>query len=345
MSAQINGTWQYIVLDNAVVSGYRVKRRKSVLPTPPFSGPVQPDIPGGSTWSKEAQKIVTYNGVDYIFAFWSLTAHNNPNGNNYAQILHDRYATVTLGPPGTWEITAKAWYTYKIPDTGGGDNAIFIDAFDIDLGDFIADDFVDVVDLDAQGVEVVPDVNAAALTKAGNDGYIDTDAQIPAGQMIKITARSVKEMQWYTFSSWQLVDSLTVAGDPSSIVRASDIAVHQGDRIVAFAFYNEIPRPFIPPIISTLFPVLVIQMSDAGKVWGPIGGGNPGPGPDPILGLVASMRLLQDAYIVDSDLRGTILASAEKMALEAAKEIRKLANQKLTTNSKSKRSSNQRKRK
>jgi hypothetical protein len=40
-------------------------------------------------------------------------------------------------------VSATAYYVWKFGQ-GGGDNAILIDAFDIQAGDFIPDDFVDV---------------------------------------------------------------------------------------------------------------------------------------------------------------------------------------------------------
>ena len=73
----------------------------------------------------------------------------------------------------------KAYYVWNFGATNG-DDAVLIDAFDIHAGDFIADDFVD----------VIPDASGKLSTDA-NNGYIDTTAQIAEGKPITIRARNL----------------------------------------------------------------------------------------------------------------------------------------------------------
>jgi hypothetical protein len=112
-------------------------------------------------------------------------------------------------------------------------NGVFIDAFDIQAGDFIADDFVD----------VAPDDAIKTLTTSANNGFIDTSAQIILGITEKITARdalpSGKE-----FGYWEDVPTLLYSFNPATPATVGapgnhDVVVHQNDIVYGFAYYNE----------------------------------------------------------------------------------------------------------
>ena len=119
-----------------------------------------------------------------------------------------------------------------------GAHAVFIDAFDIEARDFIADDFVD----------VSPD--SSLTQRANQDGVLDTSA-ITANETI--TARDstpsinprVKHLNGYRFNQWLVVDELTrfSAPSPGLQVNGHDIIAHPKDIMVAIAMYNEIARP------------------------------------------------------------------------------------------------------
>src|SRR5437879_332649 len=110
--AELEGTWEYRLLTHTKYTGHRVKRLASTTaPEIPFSGSIYPDTLGGSTWSRTAQSnIPTANGDNYVFGFWSLSGYNEETGSPYSQVFSDPNANVTLGPPGTWLLTARAWY-------------------------------------------------------------------------------------------------------------------------------------------------------------------------------------------------------------------------------------------
>jgi len=175
---------------------------------------------------------------DYIFAFWSLSAHDMQSFQSSAHIQTGNVANDShFG--GVWTVSAKAYYVWNFGQ-GGGPNAIEIDAFDVQAGDFIPDDFVD----------VVPDQNGR-LTGEANNGYIDTSAEIPQSASITITSRDV--IPGKKFGYWLNISSLLYSADPKSPATVGtpnphDIVAHNNDIVVAFAFYNEVKQqPSMPP--------------------------------------------------------------------------------------------------
>ncbi len=135
---------------------------------------------------------------------------------------------------GQWTVTANAYF---IPHFGPGsivnvgpDPFVWIDAFDIQLGDFIPDDFVD----------VTPDP-MGTLTVEANNGYIDTATDIAAGNPITIAARdkltSKPNKQFVYWQQEQVIGSATVGFPPDK----HDIIANNNDLVVAFSFYNEVP--------------------------------------------------------------------------------------------------------
>jgi len=162
--------WQYILLDGNASIGYRAKRRKtgSLPPTVKLGT----DAPMSDNWvSSPAPPLIHYapDNKDYIFAFWSLTAHDAQSLQSAAQIQSGNIANDShIG--GQWTISAKAYYVWNF-GIGNGDNDLLIDAFDVQLGDLIEDDFVD----------VIPDANGR-LTAEANNGLIDTSSEIDAAK-------------------------------------------------------------------------------------------------------------------------------------------------------------------
>lgn len=242
--------WQYILLRWPSNGIYRTKRRTDGPP------PVQAsslDVVGSDSWSNAAPpKFTLANGEVYIFAFWSVIGADSLSPQREAHLDFGRNASsshpgdAAMGG-GSWIITAKAFYVRDI-GLGGGNHAVLIDAFDVQAGDFIADDFVD----------VVPDDNKKSLTKDANNGYIDTTTQIAAGKELKITARQMLPTA-KKFAYWQEVPSQVISANPllPATVGAPDphdIVAHPNDIIVAFAFYDEVPPQVIGPIILHTFP-------------------------------------------------------------------------------------------
>src|SRR6476660_2531332 len=129
-----NVTWQYILLTSDV-TGFRVKRRTGG--PPPLVG-TGIDTPMSDNWvSAPAPAQIHYvpENRDYMFAFWSLTAYDAQSLQPAAQIQTGNTANDSHSG-GAWTISAKAYYVWKFGQ-GGGPNALLIDAFDVQAGDFI----------------------------------------------------------------------------------------------------------------------------------------------------------------------------------------------------------------
>ena len=234
MIATIN--WQYVILRWPSNGVYRVKRRTD---GPPPVVDMGADA-GTDSWSRTAPPTKTFNGDLYDFAFWSITGQDMLSPQREAHTEFGRTASSShpgaadMGG-GSWVLTAKAFYVRDV-GTGPGNHAVLIDAFDVQAGDFLADDFVD----------VTPDP-AHTLTPHANDGYIDTTTEIADGNSINISTRDFL-LGNRQFGYWQEIPSLLFAGNaatPPTIGAPDphDIVAHHNDIIYAFAFYNQLSSP------------------------------------------------------------------------------------------------------
>lgn len=301
--------WQYILLNGDPTVGYRVKRRKGgSLPPAVGSGT---DTPMSDNWvSAPAPPLIHYapDNRDYVFVFWSLVAHDAQSLQSAAQIQPGTVANDSH-TGGQWTITAKAYYVWNF-GVGGGDNALLIDAFDVQAGDFFPDDFVD-VNPDPKGT----------LTVEANNGYIDTTTEIAQGQpppLITVTARDflpAKQFGYWLY--WPNISPLFYAFDPMSpptvgTPNAHDIVVHYNDVVVAIALYDEVKQPVIVPPREYLYNPWWWIETHGGLV-------PPGP-PDPWLReFGAAVMLAEVANRVSPQLRGRVLEVAlEQMSLASA---------------------------
>jgi hypothetical protein len=138
------------------------------------------------------------------FAFWSVTgAADGPHVTTQNQVHV---------PVGSTEINATAWY---IPEGGGpGTPGVLIDAFDVGLGNFVDDDFV----------EVLPDGGLTA--GANNDGFVPTAK--PEDVRAYTGIHNVPFLDW------------TVIPDPDNeAVNNRDLQTAVKTNSVAFAFYQQ----------------------------------------------------------------------------------------------------------
>lgn len=298
-------SWQYVIMDISAATGYRAKRRLGGAPYPvPNSGI---DSPMANNWiSAPAPATIPYGGRDFILAFWSLTAHDLITGESAAQIQLGNFANDShVG--GVWIVTAKAYYVWNFGH-GPGDNAVLIDAFDIELGDFIPDDFVD----------VTPD-QGGALTAAANNGYIDTTTQIPKGATETIKARD--RLPGKKFGYWVPIGSLLYSNDPMAPATVGmpdihDIVAHYNDVVIAFAFYNEVEQAIGRPQSPVLYNPWWWIETHGGLV-------PPGP-PGPWLReFAAALALADSANRVAPELRASVLKIALRQLSVATATIRK----------------------
>jgi hypothetical protein len=306
----VSVNWQYIILKWPSNGVYRVKKRTDGPPPVPDTGV---DVVNNDFWTRTAPPDLIYNNDRYDFAFWSITGQDMLSPQREA---HLDGKTASSSHPGTvaagggmWIVTAKAYYVRDV-GIGGGPNGLFIDAFDIQAGDFIADDFTD----------VTPDNAAKTLTAEANDGYINTDADIVAGTSIKITARDILP-SGKQFSNWQEVSSLLTSGNPATPAMVGapgihDIVAHTGDNIYAFAFYNELPPTLRPPFRH-------YEIFDPAW-WIETRGGLVAPGPPPpwLTEYAVALSLANSASGVSPSLRSAVLQIALKQLSIAATNIK-----------------------
>jgi hypothetical protein len=295
MIASVN--WQYVLLTGGgSSSSHRVARRTAAgsSPTTVNSGV---DLPSAG-WSRAAPSEI-FNVADnrrYIFAFWSIVGRDPTTGDAAGSVQGNPANASFTG--GTWTVTATAYYVWAF-GPGSGDNALLIDAFDIDQGGFIPDDFVD----------ASPDPGGA-LTLAANDGYIDTDTQITAATTI--AARD--SLPAKQFAYWLPISSLTYAamqtspptiGSPNS----HDIVIHPHDIVVAFAFYNDV-RPRVG---------VIAREPNIYDIWWWIKThGGTGPDNPEMREYAAAVALMRIAASVAPELRREVLALAQRQLGAAA---------------------------
>jgi len=306
--------WQYIILNGSSANGYRVKRRAGGVPPPVSNSGV--DTVSSDFWnSNPAPPTIPYAGQNYVFAFWSITAVDILSPQREAHLEFGRTASSSHPGPsnlggGSWVVTAKAYYVWDF-GSGNGDNAVLIDAFDIQAGDFIPDDFVD----------VTPDDQSRTLTTNANGGYIDTSTQIAPGAAIKITARDFLPSS-KQFGYWQDVPSLLFSFNPGSPPTVGtpdvhDIIAHNSDIVVAFAFYNEVNQPIrIPRQYEIYNPWWWLETH-----WGTT---PPLPDPEPWLPqFAAALALANAATKVAPRLRAKVLEIALQQLSVASATIKK----------------------
>jgi len=301
--------WQWIILDNTT-SGWRVARRTG---GPPPTYAFGTDMPMGGNWIQLATSPLVYpKGGDptkdtYLFAFWSLVGFDSVSGQSLALIQGNPANWSQNG--GQWTITATAYY-YSNFGSGGGDNALLIDAFDLSIGAFIPDNFV----------QVTPDPTGN-LTVDANNGYIDTTTQIANGSpppALTVTAQSVlpsnKQFQYWLYfpyiPPWFFSNNPAypaTVGTPTP----QDIVVHYNDVVLAIGMYTDLPYVVTPP--SSIYNPWWWVLTGFGTI-------PPQPQPDPwLIQYAAAVSLANAARGLSPQLQARVLEIVlEQMAVASA---------------------------
>ena len=242
--------------------------------------------PPSLDWTETVNgREVTHTGV---FAFWSIAGGANGGVVDFNQLAQGVLV-------GSNDIVASAIYI----ETNGGPNGgpgVSIDAFDVNLGIFVDDDFVN----------VSPDSNLTAA--ANNDGWVPSTS---AESVIAFgSIHTVPFSEWHVFLGTEMVNNTTlnVAAESSA---------------VAFAFYKTPVAPK-PPRIDREFAlstwVSYGVMVDGG---GPTGGGPVDPWGPYVMELAAGLMLAEAAKKVNPDLKSGVMAIAAKQVSLAAAAIQK----------------------
>lgn len=212
-----NANTRYVTWNYRGKRGHGSASSDIVTPPPPSSLSTGDKFQAG--WASPTVPYVDSNGNPQIanFAFWSITG-----GTSGALVSTNNTAPVV--DVGTADVFATAWY---LPGGGGpGGPGIFIDAFDIDLGNFVDDDFVNVVPNELHdGVPVT--------STANNQGCVPTDVARDIGAYATIPIHLIP------FSDWKVVWESKPDGTPSKMTVAGQVLhVEAGAVAVAFAFYK-----------------------------------------------------------------------------------------------------------
>ena len=218
------------------------------------------------------------------FAFWSFvggangpTFSTNPN-------LHQ--------PVGTADAQATAWYVEA--GSGPGTPALLIDAFDVDIGDFVLDDFVDVV------------TDPSLTAEANLDGIVPTTVETE-------DVRAYTSIRAVPFNEWIVVEG-------TEPVSAEDLSGDHNTTAIAFAMYQTPPGGGFKPPVN--------EANGTWVSWGVTvdGGGPTGRGPVPpwnpfVLEMAAGLALAESAARVDQSLRASVLRLAAEQVKLAAGNI------------------------
>jgi hypothetical protein len=241
--------------------------------------------PPSLDWTETVNgREVTHTGV---FAFWSIAGGANGGVVDFNQLAQGV-------PVGSNDIVASAIYIET--NGGNGGPGVSIDAFDVNLGIFVDDDFVN----------VSPDSNLTAA--ANNDGWVPStsaESVVAYGSI-----HTVPFSEWHVFLGTEMVNNTTlnVAAESSA---------------VAFAFYKTPVSPK-PPRIDREFAlstwVSYGVMVDGG---GPTGRGPVDPWGPYVLELAAGLMLAEAAKKVSPELKSGVMAIAAKQVSLAASAIQK----------------------
>jgi hypothetical protein len=228
----------------------------------------------------------------YSFAFWWV---GGAAGGNFVTL-----ANPVSVSPGSTDMVAKAWFTRTnvAPKTG---TALFVDAFDIDKGSFLDDDFVVVKDANEQ-------INTQLSQDANTNGMLSTLAT----ELVDATAT----VGFKQFNRWECVRG-------QEAIMGGRVTALQGSNAEAIAFYKGGAGP---------------SLTDYGKIfaaqtwvsWGVTvdGGGPTGKGPVPpweplTLDFAAGLAMAEAAQKLHPRLRSEALGIAAKQVSMAAEQISK----------------------
>jgi hypothetical protein len=228
------------------------------------------------TWTDTSGSHTAY------FAFWSVVGAADG-----ASFSTDPNLSVTTGSS---DVQATAWY---VEEGGGGSPALLIDAFDVDIGDFVLDDFVNVV-------------SDPTLTADANlDGIVPTTTATE-------DVRAYTSIRAVPFNEWLVVEG-------TEPVSSEDLTGTRDTTAIAFAMYQSPPGGVhhgVPPVIGDSTWVSWGVMVDGG---GPTGRGPVPPWNPYVRELAAGLALAESATTIDQGLRTSVLRlAAEQVRLAAA---------------------------
>lgn len=244
----ITVNWEHIVLDERVFERFnthRVARARNrayglgegdPFPVRLHSNPDDPPT-YRSRWSPRldrdgwAPDNYTLPGDPriYDFHFWSVVATAGITFNDVYPRSNPHGTEIDPGPSfGIVNVTlhATAWYGWNRVGSGIGDSsAAYIDAFSIDAGDFIPDDFA----------VVEPDDFKGTQTLSANNGIVNTVGIDPETVRARNPTGDYPSIR-YDFDHWRPIWGANVADVPPP--PGAGISLGAGHNLEAYAYYN-----------------------------------------------------------------------------------------------------------
>ena len=219
------------------------------------------------------------------FAFWSVTGAlpDRHLGRDSAFVQTEPGLTLDVG---TTDVHATAWY---LPEGGSGSAVgVVIDAFDVNAGGFVDDNFV----------SVHPD---DGLTFAAND-----DGFVPSASLEHVMAYLTLAASGRPLEAWIVVEG-------TEAVTNEDLTVAPGSSATAFAFYHS-----YPPI-----PIGRVDTFPDGPVPPRIDWYDGRPGPmDPLISqFLAGLQIARIARGLTHELQAPVLKLAAKQITMSAQAI------------------------
>lgn len=215
--------------------------------------PLDTAVTDGGSYQAWAPPLITYDDAQGTsqsgrFAFWSVVG---ASGGAFVSTL-PALSVPVAGVP----VQATAWY---LPMGGGGpgEPGTFVDAFDVNQGSFVDDDFV----------SVSPD---GALSAAANeDGWVPATAEEHVLAFGSIHGTPLKD--------WQIIYQQPAHADSAS---GNDLHTAAGSSAVAFAFFQRPEggwRWDLPPIAAGTWVSWGVMVDGGGPTgngpvdpWGPL---------------------------------------------------------------------------
>jgi len=271
---------RYVVWESR---GYRHKSGSGALD---ITTPSTTDVTVGGTYSAygfpDGSWTDTSGKHTGHFAFWSVVGAANGASFTTDPNLHVKVDST--------DVQATAWYVELGTGVNGG-HQLLIDAFDVDIGDFVLDDFVNVV------------TDSSLTAEANADGIVPTTSATE-------DVRAYTSIRGVPFDKWIVVEG----AEP---VTKEDLTGAESTSAIAFAMYQT-PVPTPKRNFSEETWVAWSVMVD--------GGGHTGRGPQPPWGpyvreLAAGLALADTAGFVDQGLRGAVLRLAGEQVQLAAQNI------------------------
>lgn len=223
-----------------------------------------------------------YMGKDLPFAFMSVVGAQD---GNYIYPTPGNYAV----PVGTTDIRILLVYA---PVGNGGQPGVWVDAFDVDTGNFSDSDFIQIY---TNGT-----LDNPATATANNDGFVSSNSAEDL--------RSYTSVDGLPFQEWDKIGG--------SVTNTIDYNLQQKEIGLAFAFYHSftivVPKPSAESVWIYLSPGVFV---DAGG-WGLRPGGGPPVPIGPWGPLVAKLMSTLAILSVSENMSKPIRAKAISLAVE-----------------------------